>query len=50
MCIIYYFSHQPTTESSELSMGITKIIEITVEKVAPNADFITENIRHNVRR
>ncbi|WP_391207798.1 VanZ family protein [Psychrobacillus sp. L4] len=50
MCLIFYFSHQPATESSELSTGIAELIEITVEKVAPNADFITENFHHLVRK
>ncbi|QFF98074.1 VanZ family protein [Psychrobacillus glaciei] len=50
MCLIFYFSHQPATASSELSTGITEFIEITVEKVAPNANFITENFHHIVRK
>lgn len=50
MCLIFYLSHQPATTSSELSTGITELIELTVEKVVPNADVITEDFHHLVRK
>src|SRR3954451_21395307 len=36
MGVIFYLSHQPATESSELSTGITKIIVKSVEEVTPH--------------
>ncbi|MFF2753524.1 VanZ family protein [Psychrobacillus sp. NPDC058041] len=50
MCLIFYLSHQPAAVSSELSTGIAELIEKTVEKVVPNADFIMENFHHQVRK
>lgn len=50
MALIFYFSHQPANESSELSTGITEVIVSAVEKVAPQSDFIVGNLNHLVRK
>lgn len=50
MALIFYFSHQPANESSELSTGITEVIVTAVEKVAPQSDFIVGNLNHLVRK
>ena len=39
MGVIFYLSHQPATESSELSIGITEVIIQSIEKVTPHEGF-----------
>ena len=41
MSLIFYFSHQPATESSELSSGITEVIVDMVNIIAPNKDILS---------
>ncbi len=50
MVLIFYLSHQPATESNELSTGITEVIIQTVEKVAPNVEFDIRSLNHIVRK
>ena len=39
MGLIFYFSHQPATESSELSSGITEAIVDVINIIAPDNDI-----------
>lgn len=50
MALIFYLSHQPATESNELSTGITEIIITTVENLFPNAEFDIRGFHHMVRK
>ncbi len=50
MVLIFYLSHQPATESNELSTGITEIIIETVEKIAPDIDFDIGRLNHIIRK
>jgi VanZ family protein len=50
MALIFYLSHQPATESSKLSTGITEVIVEKVEKAAPNAQFDIRSFNHIVRK
>ena len=50
MLVIFMFSHQPATESNELSSGITIIITDIVEKVAPDNTFDQVNLNLIVRK
>lgn len=50
MSLLFYFSHQPATTSSELSTGITKSIIKVVEKVMPSATFDLRRLNHIVRK
>ncbi|UTR12116.1 VanZ family protein [Evansella sp. LMS18] len=49
MSLIFYLSHQPADESSELSRGVTEVVIETLEKVAPNAG-LNINDFHNIIR
>lgn len=50
MALIFYLSHQPATESNELSTGITEIIIETVEKIAPDIDLDIGSFNHIIRK
>jgi VanZ family protein len=50
MALIFYLSHQPATESNELSRGITEAIVKKVEKIAPNAEFDIRSFNHIIRK
>ncbi len=50
MGLIFYLSHQPAAESSELSTGITEVIIQTIEKLAPNVELDIRNLNHIVRK
>lgn len=50
MALIFYLSHQPATQSNELSSGITAFIVKAVENVAPNLDFDISGFNHLVRK
>src|SRR3954471_4986216 len=49
MGVIFYLSHQPATESSELSIGITEVIIQSIEKVNPHEGFNIGNFNSIVR-
>jgi len=50
MALIFYLSHQPATQSNELSSGITNFIVKAVENVAPNLDFDISGFNYLVRK
>lgn len=50
MVLIFYLSHQPATESNELSTGITEKIVETVEKIAPDIDIDIGSFNHIIRK
>lgn len=50
MILIFYLSNQPASDSNELSTGITDVILIAVEKVAPSSDIMLGNVNHLVRK
>ena len=45
MGLIFFFSHQPATESSELSSGITEVIVDVVNIIVPDNDLISNQDR-----
>ena len=52
MGLIFFFSHQPATESSELSSGITEVIVDMVHVIAPDNDqmFNQDIINFSIRK
>lgn len=50
MGLIFYLSHQPETESAQLSKGITEIIVNTVERIIPDAVFDLNSFDHVLRK
>ncbi|MGI6424217.1 MAG: VanZ family protein [Tepidanaerobacteraceae bacterium] len=50
MGVIFYFSHQPALESTELSSKVTKIIINTLEKINPNAEIDVKVFSYIVRK
>ena len=52
MALIFFFSHQPATESSELSLGITEVIVDMVNTIAPDKDILLnqDNINFLIRK
>ena len=52
MGLIFFFSHQPATESSKLSSGITEAIVDVVNIIAPDNDLISnqESINFIIRK
>lgn len=50
MTLIFYFSHQPATTSSELSTGITEVIIQTAEKIVPDIGVDLRSFNHLVRK
>ena len=50
MGLIFSLSHQPVSQSSELSTGITEVIIEKVEKVFPNVEFNSASFHHLVRK
>ena len=50
MLLIFWFSHQPATASSELSSGITQVILNVIEKVTPGKVFDIGWFHHFVRK
>ncbi len=50
MALIFFFSHQPATESSELSSGITRRITDIIEGTAPNININQESLSHIIRK
>ncbi|MSU02121.1 VanZ family protein [Tissierella pigra] len=50
MILIFYLSHQPSTESNKLSIGITEKITIIVEKAAPIIDTNIRNFNRIIRK
>jgi len=50
MSLIFYFSHQPATQSNGLSTGITERIIEMVERLAPKIDFDIRSMNHLIRK
>ena len=50
MILIFNLSSQVSKQSNQLSTGITMVIEKTVLKVVPNANFNIQSINHIVRK
>lgn len=50
MALIFYFSHQPASQSSELSSGIADLIEETIKKINPNTNYDPVNLNHIIRK
>ena len=50
MALIFNLSHQPATESNQLSTGITEMVVNFIEKVAPNWDVDIRSFNHIVRK
>ncbi len=50
MALIFNLSHQPDTESNELSAGIIEVIIQTVEKVAPSMELDIRRLNHIIRK
>lgn len=51
MTLIFYLSHQPATESNELSIGITEKITGIVDKAIPNTiNTNIRNLNHIIRK
>ena len=50
MSLIFYLSHQPAAESSELSSSVTEVIINTIETVAPQVKIEKGDLHHIVRK
>lgn len=50
MALIFYLSHQPATESNNLSTGITERIVAIIERVTSDIDFDVSNFNNIVRK
>lgn len=50
MAVIFYLSHQPGTESSELSSGITHLITQTIHFMIPFVDIHMDSLHYYVRK
>ena len=50
MALIFFLSHQPATQSSDLSAGLTEFIMDMIDKLAPNASFDFEPFHHFIRK
>ena len=50
MALIFLFSHQPATESNQLSSGITSKIADMINKTVPNIKLKQEGLNHIIRK
>jgi len=50
MAIIFFFSHQPATESSELSTGITEKIAVIIQEIIPETKPNQVNLNFIIRK
>ncbi|MDF2607366.1 MAG: VanZ like family protein [Bacillales bacterium] len=50
MTIIFYLSHQPATQSNELSTGITEIIFGMIKDLLPSSISESINLNHYIRK
>lgn len=50
MVLIFLFSHQPATESAQLSSGITEKILNIINKVLPKISINQESFNHFIRK
>ncbi|WP_245894431.1 VanZ family protein [Planomicrobium soli] len=50
MALIFFLSHQPSTDSSELSSGVVEVILMAAEKIAPELREHVDMVHHIVRK
>ncbi|MEN1967797.1 VanZ family protein [Lentibacillus sp. N15] len=50
MAIIFYLSHEPASDSNELSTGVLDAVVSVVEKVAPHSEFNMVEFHHIIRK
>jgi len=50
LLLIFSFSHQPASESKQLSTGVTKSVVETVEKVSPDKKVNVDKVHHIIRK
>lgn len=50
MMIIFWFSHQPASESSKLSSGISQIVIDILQKIIPSLSVGIEGFHHIIRK
>ena len=50
MGLIFYLSHQPATQSSDLSSGLTERILAVIDRVISGLDINVENFHHLIRK
>ena len=50
MALIFFFSHQPASESSELSSGITATILSMLDQISIDGDFFQKNFHYLIRK
>lgn len=50
MVLIFALSHQPASESGEMSSGITEIVMETVEQIIPVSETDFDRVEHIVRK
>jgi len=50
LVLIFYFSHQPASESKRLSTEVTKSVVETVGKVAPDKKLNVDKVHHTIRK
>ncbi|OEF97638.1 VanZ family protein [Desulfuribacillus alkaliarsenatis] len=50
MALIFYLSHQPATESNELSTGITELIKQFIERVMPHIAIDISTLNFIIRK
>ncbi|HHX61645.1 MAG TPA: VanZ family protein [Epulopiscium sp.] len=50
MALIFYLSHQPAAQSSNLSSGLTELIMNIINKIAPDLSLGFESFHHFVRK
>ena len=50
MALIFIVSHQPATESEELSLGVTDIIAGFINRIVPNITIDTYILEHFIRK
>lgn len=50
MALIFFLSHQPAIESSELSSGITKRVYDIIKMIAPDIRLDLESLNHIIRK
>lgn len=50
MALIFSLSHQPASESGEMSSGITEMVMETVEQILPVAETDFDQLEHIIRK
>lgn len=50
MALIFFLSHQPASESNNLSQGISERMAETIERVLPNKNIDIRSFNHLIRK